>query len=88
MRDIRDTLTKGLEAASLGNPSLKMLMRLIAEGSMKARGPHRADYDRGRSMYAEREGWSLGHQHAAALRLTSKAILRDLWIATPKEIEQ
>lgn len=38
-------------------------------------------YDEGRARYATREGWTLGHQHAAALRLTAKAILRDLWHA-------
>lgn len=69
------------DAMALGSPRAKMLVRLIAEGSMKARGEHRPVYDLGRAKYADREGWTLGHQHAAALRLTGKAILRDLWLA-------
>lgn len=69
------------QAASLGNPRAKMLVRLLAEAAMKSRGPHREFYDIGRARYAERADWTDGHRHAAALRLTGKAILRDLWVA-------
>jgi len=41
---------------------------------------YRGIYDQGRARYATRD-WTAGHQHAAALRLVAKAILKDLWIA-------
>lgn len=75
--------TKGMtadDALALGNPRAKTLVRQMAECSMKARGPHRVVYDRGRALYAERD-WTDGHRHAAALRLCGKEILRDLWVA-------
>jgi len=46
----------------------------------RRRSPYRDVYETARARYAEREGWTLGHQHAAALRLVGKEILRDLWI--------
>lgn len=67
------------EAMALGNPRCKMLVRLLAEASMKSRGPHREHYDAGRELYLERSDWTDGHRHAAALRLTGKAMLADLW---------
>ncbi len=51
------------------------------ENSALIPGNYRDVYDRGRGIYATRDGWTLGHQHAAALRLTGKSILRDLWLA-------
>lgn len=38
-------------------------------------------YDAGRVKYADREDWTLGHQHNAALRLVAKQLLRELWVA-------
>jgi hypothetical protein len=68
---------------------------LIAESCIKqARSPYRAVYDEGRTKYADAvhtvdcaqckakpgEPLKLGHQHARAMRLASKAVLRDLWV--------
>lgn len=68
---------------------------LIAESCLKqAKSPYRAVYDTGRAKYADAvhtvdcaqckakpgEPLKLGHQHARAMRLASKAILRDLWV--------
>lgn len=47
----------------------------------RARSPYRDTYEQARERYADREGWTPGHQHAAALRLVGKEILRDLWLA-------
>lgn len=69
------------EAFGLGSPRAKMLVRLMAEGTMKARGQHREFYDLGRARYLAREDWTDGHRHAASLRLAGKAILKDLWIS-------
>lgn len=44
----------------------------------RRRSPYRDVYDMGRARYVERD-WTPGHQHAAALRLTVKAILLDMW---------
>lgn len=43
---------------------------------------YRSIYDEARVKYADRDGWTPGHQHAAALRLVGKEILRDLWVAS------
>jgi hypothetical protein len=68
---------------------------LIAESCLKqARSPYRLVYDNGRAKYADaahfvdcaqckaKPGDPLkpGHQHARAMRVASKAILRDLWV--------
>lgn len=45
----------------------------------RRRSPYRDTYDLARLTYADREGWSPGHQHNAALRFVGKAILADLW---------
>lgn len=42
---------------------------------------YRAVYDQARAAYMEREDWSDGHRHNAALRLVGKRILVDLWRA-------
>lgn len=47
--------------------------------SARRRSPYRDVYDIGRERYVDRPDWTLGHQHAAAMRLTVKAILIDLW---------
>lgn len=45
----------------------------------RRRSPYRDVYDLGRITYADRDGWTNGHQHAAGIRLVGKEILRDLW---------
>lgn len=47
--------------------------------AVRRRSPYRDVYDEGRERYATRPDWTLGHQHSAAVRLTVKAILIDLW---------
>ena len=82
------------DAAALGKPSAKMLVHLLAESCMKqtaradANGEvtrdasaYRDVYDAARERVADREGWSDDHRKNHALRLTGKAILRDLWLA-------
>lgn len=100
-------VTKGMTAeqfASLGNPTLKMLVHLQAEFCMKQKGRYRALYDTVRATVADKthttpcvrcgpsgkpaqDGtlWSAGHQHAHALRLLGKEILRDMWLARHAE---
>lgn len=90
------------DAAAMGSPKAKMLVRLIAEACMKqTRSPYRDVYDTARAKYADRvhdtdcpqclkDGvpggpWRPGHQHAAALRLVGKTILKDLWVAAARE---
>ena len=48
----------------------------------RARSPYRDVYEQGRATYATREGWTPARQHAAALRLVGKEILRDLWVVS------
>lgn len=54
---------------------------LIATSCIKqARSPYRATYDTRRAHTATTHpDWTPGHSHNDALRITSKAILRDLW---------
>ena len=67
------------EAAALGSDQAKMLTRLLAVSCMRCRqSPYRATYDTRRTLTADREEWTPLHQHNDALRLTGKAILRDL----------
>jgi hypothetical protein len=49
--------------------------------SVRQRSLYRDTYEAGRLRYAGREDWTDAHRHAAALRLTAKAILVDLWEA-------
>lgn len=55
---------------------------LIALSCIKqARSPYRATYDQRRAHTAvTHPEWTDGHSHNDAIRVTSKAILRDLWI--------
>jgi hypothetical protein len=85
------------EALAAGKPLLKSLVYLLAVACVKqpAGSRYRDAYDAGRERYAERihieacapchakpeQPWKPGHQHAAALRLVGKEILRDLWLA-------
>lgn len=57
------------------------------EGSPRRRSPYRDVYDDRRLVTADRHDWTPGHQHADAIRLTGKAILRDLWIVTRTAME-
>ena len=87
---------KGMTAAdgaALGNPRAKMLAHLIAESAMKcvesdkrAGSPYRVVYDDARVVYAERDGWSDGRRHNAAVRKVAKEILRDLWIVAHDDL--
>lgn len=54
---------------------------LVATSCIKqARSPYRAVYDTRRAhTAATHTDWTAGHSHNDALRITSKAILRDLW---------
>lgn len=69
------------EAAATGNPRAKMVVHLIAESVVKARGPHRVFYDERRMDTVDR-GWTPMHSHNDALRILGKAILKDLWLAS------
>jgi hypothetical protein len=108
------------EATALGNPRAKMLVHLIAEGTMKCvggqsrgeshsavapdapevtdggatsrpqpndlaprrRSPYRDVYELARARYEGEDKWANDlHRHNSALRVTGKAILKDLWIA-------
>lgn len=81
------------EAAALGQPNAKKILHTLAEACMKTpggtytiagkevtrrRSPYRDVYDIARARY-DRDDWTPSHQHAAALRLVAKEILRDLW---------
>jgi hypothetical protein len=69
------------DAAAMGNPRAKMLVRLIAESCMKCRtSPYRHIYDEARMDYESRD-WTPLHRHNAALRKVGKAMLKDLWLA-------
>src|SRR5665647_3893005 len=57
-----------------------MLVHLIAESIVKARGPLRQVYDDRRYATADRD-WTPMHKHNDALRLLGKAFLKDLWLA-------
>lgn len=79
------------DAAAMGNPRAKMLVRLLAEACLKQNGvsdkngkarassPYREVYDEARMDYESRD-WTDLHRHNAALRKVGKAILKDLWI--------
>lgn len=64
--------------------SAKMRAYLCAESCVKqSRSPFRAVYDARRLRTAETHpDWTAGHSHNDALRIVSKAILKDLWIAS------
>lgn len=82
------------EAFALGSPLAKSLVYLLADiamknpggitstGKVKERSPYRSVYDTKKAHYVEnRPEWTPGHRHAAALRVTGKEILRDLYNA-------
>jgi hypothetical protein len=58
----------------------------------RRRSPYRDVYDLGRVTYADRvdakgEPWTPAHQHSAALRLTGKRILQDLYDVAKAEVQ-
>lgn len=61
----------------------KMRAYLVATSCIKhASSPYRAVYDARRAhALTTHADWSLGHSHNDALRIVSKAILKDLWLA-------
>ncbi len=82
------------DAFGLGSPLAKSLVFLLADiamknpggltstGKVKERSPYRSVYDTKKEHYVEnRPEWTPGHRHAAALRVTGKEILRDLYNA-------
>lgn len=76
------------DAMALGNPTAKMLCRLMAESCMKLAGtgnkpvsPYRLVYVDAKAHYADRDDWTPAHRDNAALRIVAKAIIRDLWRA-------
>lgn len=61
------------------NADAKMRARLCAESCIKQmHSPYRADYDRARENWADRDTSDL-HKHNHALHVVAKAILRDMW---------
>jgi len=69
------------DAMAMGSPRAKMLTHLLAESCIKQpRSPYRVVYDARREATTDR-GWTPGHSHNDALRITAKAILKDLWLA-------
>jgi hypothetical protein len=67
------------DALKLGNPWAKKRVWLLSNQFMKTRqSPYRVVYEDARSR--ANEDWTLGHQHAHALRLVGKQFLLDLWI--------
>lgn len=66
------------------NATAKMRAFLIAESCIKCRrSPYRAVYDAARANWSERDVKD-GHKHNHALRVTAKAILRDLFLEARK----
>lgn len=84
--DPKDKRRKGMDAAdigAIGRPIAKSVTRLLVESCMKAGGSqYRPVYDAARQKYADREGWTLKHQHNAALRKMARALLLDLWLTS------
>lgn len=86
---------KGMTAAEAlagGNTMAKTLAHRLAEacmkmpggttktGTVRKRSPYRDVYDAVRLKVEVREDWTDGHKHNHAVRLTAKAILKDLWL--------
>jgi hypothetical protein len=75
------------EVFALGSSDAKSIVWNIACGVIKAnKGTYRDTYDAARAKYAERPDWTPGHQHAAAIRLVGKTILKDLWRVRHAEV--
>ena len=89
------------EALKLGNPTAKMTINQMAvrcmmrKGSVTSTGkvlapsPYRAIYDIKRAHYeTARPEWPDAHKKGAAIRITAKEILRDLYNAALKDLEE
>jgi len=61
------------------NTTLKTLVFLNSSWCLRAKGHYREVYDKRRAETTNRE-WTKGHEHADALRIVGKEILRDLWL--------
>lgn len=69
------------EAFHLGNPAAKKRAYLLGAQFVKTmNSPYREVYEERRSKTGDRD-WTLGHQHADAIRVTTKVFLKDLWVA-------
>lgn len=68
------------DAALNGNGRASVEPSPVVHAPARATSPYRPVYDEARARYASKEEWTPGHQHAAALRLVGKEILRDLWL--------
>jgi hypothetical protein len=63
------------------NKRLKTTCYLIGGSFLKASSPYRDIYDEARAYYlANREDWTKGHQHNAAMRKMIKRFLSHLWV--------
>ena len=89
------------EALKLGNPTAKMTINQMAVRCMMRKGsttstgkvlapsPYRAVYDAKRGHYeTARPEWPDARKKGAAIRITAKEILRDLYNAALKDLEE
>lgn len=74
-----NTMAKTL-AHRLAEACMKMPGGVTSTGKARKRSPYRDVYDAARAKVEGREGWTDGHKHNHAVRLTAKAILKDLWL--------
>jgi hypothetical protein len=83
------------EATALGNPRAKTLVFLIAKGAYmcvgderRQRSPYRDVYELARARYEGEDKWASDlHRKNSALRVTGKAILKDLWIVANNALD-
>lgn len=74
-----NTMAKTL-AHRLAEACMKMPGGITSTGKARKRSPYRDVYDAARAKVEAREDWTDGHKHNHAVRLTAKAILKDLWL--------
>ena len=77
---------------------MKMIGGEDKKGTIRQRSPYRNTYEEAKARYEitrpdpekgekdSAERWSKGHRHNAALRITGKEILRDLWVACKADL--
>lgn len=88
--DVRDGQAPRRKKGTKSNWNAEARKRtwLIANCAIKHReSPYRADYDRAREAWADRDT-SDGHKHNHALRIVSKAFLRDLFVEAKRIHEE
>jgi transposase len=62
------------------NKRLKTTLYLVATSFLRSNSPYRRIYDSAREYYAaNRQDWTKGHQHQAAMRKMTKIFLSHLW---------